>query len=370
MRLLKYFIPVLAVLITSAVYNDAEATPVREVDKAGIYQPIVNAITNDQMSNDDRIHEEQLESDRADSEQRNNETAVQTGQLARHDDANNVNRAALSQQESMVDTFKRTNELDAYACSFASGARIGRAAAAASQATTMQLEERLAIIAGESGPTVNGLVDFQNQLYDRMESLGSARFSLGNLLHTKTIPQSGAIADQLNYTQDLLYARVPVYLNQDLKDNADTEVKNLSIQADRLRSEMAIGQTVFSTLQGIRAPAGGANVQWIREIMEENEFPPEYVSELLPGDASLRAQMEALAVGQFGHKYMIEKFVASPEAIPIGILYNSMLTNLILFKQYELLESIAAATATNVIAVREEAIKDVNARISRKNAAQ
>lgn len=361
MRFLKFFVPVFVVLSIVIVSNQAYALAVNEINKGDITNPI-NKKTEEE-------NKKSIEDRKMMSQQLLTSQVASDAEAKKNVTAGNINDSARSQQESMVDTFKRTNELDTYLCSWASQSGIGRAAAAAAQAKKMLLEERLKVTAG-TVKSENGLVDFQNKLFDEMQGLGDQRFSVGHLLNTSTIPTSGAIASQLNYTQDLLYARVPVYLNQDLLDNADTEVKNLSIQADRLRAEMGIGQTVFSTLQGNRAPAGGPSVPWIKEIMTENEFPNEYISELLPGDASLRAQMEGMAVGQFGRKYMVEKFAATPELIPIGILYNSMLTNFILFKQYELLEGIAASTATNVIATREEAIKDVNARISRKNARQ
>lgn len=316
----------------------------------------------------------ELEAKRRQSEESTNATVAQTGEHAKHVTAGNMNDSKRSQEVEMVNTAKRHMEKPEYACSYITvSGNLSGGIESASQSISMKLEERLKVIASEAGSkSSNGLVDFQNQLFDEMQGLGTTRFSIGNLLNTPNIPQSGAIATQLEYLQNMLYARVPVYLNKDLMDNPDTEVKNLSIQADRLRSEMSIGQTVFSILEGMRAPnqAGGNAIQFLKQITKANKFSDEWQQKVLPNNASYRAQLEGLALGQFGQGYMKEKFINTPENIPIGILFNSMLTNVLLFEQYRLLETIAAATSTQIIATREEAIKDVNARIARKNARQ
>ena len=370
MRHLKFLIPAFLFLSLFAMNADIASARVAQESTQKKNQDLLNKIQREQIIE----HEKDRDDNALQTREQTTVATAGTGEAAKHATAMGANDTKLAQEIAMNNSHTRHMNKDDYACSYISVAGgLGKAQESAAQSTKMKLAERLKVIASEAGSkSENGLVDFQNQLFDEMQGLDVTRMSIGELLNSKNIPQGGQVATQLEYLQNMLYARVPVYLNKDLLDNADTEVKNLSIQADRLRSEASVGQAIFSIIEGARAPmeGGGKGVAQIKEIMQANEYSSQYIQELLPSNASLRAQLEGLALGQFGQKYMQEKFIDNPDNIPIGVLFNSMLTNVLLFKQYELLEGIATATATNIIASREEAIKDVNARISRKNARQ
>ena len=353
--------------LTIGFSETSHAISVKEVDKAGIYQPIVDAINN--------RFDQQVDLDGKASEENTTGRARAVGQQGEQANAVAANTVKTTQENAVLNTHNKTMNLDSYACSYVTSAGgVSGAVETAAMVIAQSNAARMSKIAGAPGtPTENGLVDFQNQLFDQMQTLGPERFSIGALFTEPNIQVGGADAAQLEYLQDLLYARIPTYLNQDLLDNADTETKNLSVQADRLRSEMGIGQTVFSILKGNRAPStvGYNSAEFLKQILESNGYSGDWADKLFPASgASLRAQLEGLTMGQFGAGYSTEKLVDNPEVIGAGVLFNSMLTNVLLFKQYELLETIAASTSTQVIATREQAIKDVNARISRKNARQ
>ena len=352
------FLFLLSTSLTIGFTSSAHAKPVKVTNHKEISTPIVDWI-KEQIGLDGKAAEE-------------NTLAIvhQTKQQGDQKDAGELNATKRAWENADVKVHSKTMNLDAYACSYATSTDgVSKAAETASQVTKQKLAERLAILSGQPGtPTANGEVQFKNELYDTMQLLGDDRFSVGYLFNTDNLNSIGPEVNNLDYLQNLLYARIPLYLNKDLADNPDTETKNTLATADRLRSEMAIGQSVFSIMQGNRAVTEGITApKFLRQILEANKYSDEYLDELLPPNASLHAQLKALSVGQFGSAYSGEKLVDNPEILNAGILFNSMLTNLLLFKQYELLETIALSTSTQVIATREEAIKDVSARISRKN---
>lgn len=350
-------------LITLAS-NKSHAIDVKEINKSEIYQPIVDAI-NDRF-------DQQVEMDGAASNENTTGRAAAQEISGRRADAVQAVATARAHQVSDVNTYKRTGNMDPAFCVLASPAQsVYEAQQSAKKSAKEKLNRRLETIAGAPGTICeNGAVDCKNKLYAQMITMPSTRLSFGNLLMTDNIEQTGATQQQLEYIQNLLYARAPVYLNQDLVDNADTETKNALIEADRLRAEMSIGQTVFSMLEGAKSPNPDSNrgVQFLREHLEVNGAKPEMLDDILPNDASYRAQLEALTVGMFGTGTMMQSFVDTPENRTIGIMFQLMLNNVMALEQLKYLEAIAAATSTQVIATREEAIKDVNARISRKNA--
>lgn len=365
MRQFLKFLPVYMFMCLFVLSTEAQAISTKAKQDEQIKQA---------DENKDEIIEKINASARKASEQLSVAEAASRKQQGDYEDANNINASKRSQEEATVDINGEYNNREDAMCSFPSVSQsTASGKESAEQLFQMELPERNKVIAGEPGTqSENGLVAFQNALYDKMQSLDSDRFSMGNLIGQYTIPTGGVADQKLAYMQDLLYARVPVYLNKDLKDNPDTEVKNASIAADRLRAEMSIGQSIFSRIKANRASnkGNGRAIQFQKEIMEKNGFSGEYLKKLLVPDASYRAQLEAMTVGQFGSEYMQEKLLTNHENYGGMIVWNLMLNNLIQMEQYALLESIALATSTQVIATREEAIKDVNSRFSAKGAGQ
>jgi hypothetical protein len=346
--------------------NNANAIPVTIVGDSATAPAI-----NERL---DQENEENMEDRQLASEQASNDAAIQTKQQGHFADGRAFQEVEKAHGQAMSGTHNKYLQADEYPCSFPSVSQsMSAAKESAEQEFEAQLKKRLEVISGQSGSrSENGLVKFQEDLFDESQSAGQDSFSIGEILLSKTIPTSGTVDKKLEYAQNLLYARVPVYLDQQFLDNPDPETKNIATVADRLRAEMAIGQSVFSMLKANRASnkGNGRAIQFQREIMENNGFSGQYLQKLLTSDASYRAQLEAMIVGQFGKDYMQEKLITNPENYGSGILWNMMLNNLIQFENYRLLEAIAMATSTNVIAVREKAITDVNARIARKNARQ
>lgn len=314
-------------------------------------------------------HEEAMESEKKASEQATNTEVLSRKNANEVQDATNVIGRETAQQESMVDTEKRLGNVDAYACSDISRSRNTSAYESYLQTydalRSARLSERKT--AADSGAT-----QYLNELYDKMKTLGDNRYDIGELFANNNIPESGTIAANLNYLNQLLFNRVPVYSNKDLRENADTEMKNIITTSDRLNAEMQIGGNLLALLQAMRAPdkGGSQSKKSLEEIMKANGYSGEYIQKALGDKPSWRAVLEALTVGQMGQKYVEDRVVAKPENIQSGIHFQLMLNNMLLFEQFKLLETIAMATSANIIAVREEAIKDVNARIGRKNARQ
>jgi len=278
-----------------------------------------------------------------------------------------MNRAALAQQQETVDTEKRIGGVDDYMCSAISTSRITKTMENADQVADALRKARNAAYFANSE---KGLTQFQNELYELMVSLPPERVDIGELFLNPSIPVSGQVATNLDYLNKLLFDRVPVHLLKDLRENADTATKNTLVSADRIAAESRIGSTLMSMLQGMHSQTDGVGAaESLKQIMTANTYSPQYTEKLLGGGKpSKYGVLKALTVGQIGQKFVEDRTIAKPENVQSGIMFQLMINNMLLFEQYNLLETIAMSTAANVIANREEAIKDVNALVQNKNA--
>lgn len=327
---------------------------------------LLEDIRKDQLDEHDKDRKDRAKQ----TEEQTNATTSQTGQLAKHDDANNLNAAKLAGENAAVRVHDETMNLDQDMCSFVSVQQgFSRVVENAAKVTE---ELRKARNADYFTNSERGLVDFQNELYEQMKSLPPERVDLGILFSTPIVPNSGVDATNLAYLEKLLFQRVPVAMLKDLKDNPDTEVKNSLVTADRIAAESRIGSSLMSILQGTHAPTPGVNgAKWAGEIMQANGYNPEYIQKVLGGNQPSKfGLLESLTVGQIGSEYSKDKLVMNSENYGGAILFQLMISNMLAFEQYRLLETIAMSSAANLITNREEAIKDINTRFSKKNSRQ
>lgn len=315
------------------------------------------------------------------------------GSAARNASAVSMNNAIAHQGAQIAAARTTTQGIAEQACALGTSTMsYGTAESHAFETASTQLADRLPVLNAEEGSiSENGLVDMNNQMFEVARSFctptgegGDAVFctgtdnehvSIGTLLFRPNVglgvPSADNDVEQLEYLQDLLYARVPVKLNPDLLVNPNTEVKNLYVESDRLRAELSIGQAAFSQVVGERtAPENeGRSIPYIQELLDTGNFlSPEQVAALFPDNrASAKAQLDAITLGMLNPNFLQQQLVANPNAMGINISYNTALTNRLLFKMLNELEFIKLAIATDIAATRGPQVDSLNARITAMN---
>jgi len=240
----------------------------------------------------------------------------------------------------------------------------------AEAATDELIEVRMRNINSEAGTDAeNGLVDFQRRMFQRSTALcdpagngganvfctgeGNAQITLSTILYPHPFHVDNPVDEELNYMQDLLFSRIGVSVSPDLLEEPDTNAMNMVVEADRLKAEMSIGQSVFTTSLAERLEAGG--------------WSPDKIRKLTDGGVSKNSMYHALTVGSYSSELILQKTSANERDLLANIWGEVALSNVLQFEQYKLLEAIALATATNIVVNRDDAIKDLNARISNAN---
>ena len=356
------------------------------------------------IESSDRQSVEQLTLDasRA-SEQAANIAGIGVVQDAANLTALSTNDSIRDQQTFNAEGLRATSGVAEQACSaITSGVAQGDAYSRYIASRKQQTAERAAVLAGASPISANGLIDYQRQMFDRAmqfcsqsELGGDAQTCAGPVydpadeqtwdafehVNVGTLIQrfnvglgtltSGNDVAQLEYMEDLLYGRVPASLNADLMNNPNTDIKNLYVEADRIRAELSIGQTAFTELKSLREPLeqGSNAASFVRDTLEMGDYIDPNVVEMLSPEnrPSLRAQLEMITVGQMNPNYLQDKLVNNPELSLLNIAYGTALNNRIQMYQANLLEIIALAVSTDIAASRYDAITELNAKIREAN---
>lgn len=270
-------------------------------------------------------------------------------------------------------------------CVIASGGKgTSKVTEGAESETEQLITERMKTINSEAGTDAeNGLVDFQRKMFERSKALcdpagnggantfcggaGNAHVSLSTILTPLAFQNQPPLKDKLEYIQDLLFSRVPISVNPDLLEQPNTETMNMVVESDRLKAEMSVGQTLFSILQGNRTKVDSSVVNSIKQRLEAGGWSGQKIDNMTAGGISKNALYHALSVGSYTSEFMLQKASANERDLLANILAETQLNNVLQFEQYKLLEAIALATATNIVVNRDDAIKDLNNRISAAN---
>jgi len=254
----------------------------------------------------------------------------------------------------------------------------------AEAATDELIEVRMRNINSEAGTDAeNGLVDFQRRMFQRSTALcdpagngganvfctgeGNAQITLSTILYPHAFHVDNPVDEELNYMQDLLFSRIGVSVSPDLLEEPDTNAMNMVVEADRLKAEMSIGQSVFTLLQGNRTRIDSTVATSLAERLEAGGWSPDKIRKLTDGGVSKNSMYHALTVGSYSSELILQKTSANERDLLANIWGEVALSNVLQFEQYKLLEAIALATATNIVVNRDDAIKDLNARISNAN---
>ena len=255
---------------------------------------------------------------------------------------------------------------------------------------------RASVANGEEGEiTENGLRDYQRQMFEaamqfcKPEGSGGAmadqctgtdneHLTVATLLFRPNLgigyPTSNDDLAQMEYFENLLYARVHESIRPELLKDPDIDVQNLYVEADRLKAEMSIGQAAFTHLKSMRQPPSSSTraVPFIKEMLESGDFlAPSQVTALVPENrASLKAQLEAITLGMMNPNYLQGQNVNNPALAALNISYNTSLANYLTMYQINLLEIIALAVSTDVATNRNDAVTELNEKIRQVNARQ
>lgn len=302
--------------------------------------------------------------------------------------ARGTQAAIVAQQQAGVDTEFTWVNAAGHNCVVASsgigGARVNEEA---ETETNNLIQTRMRNINSEAGTDAeNGLVDFQRRMFQRSTSLcdpsgnggsntfctgsGNAHVSLSTILTADAFHNVSPLTERLEYIQDLLFSRIPVSVNPDLLDQPNTEAMNMVVEADRIKAEMSVGQTLFSMLQGNRTKVNSRVSTSLRERLEAGGWSSAKIDAMMAGGVSKNSMYHALTVGSYSSEMLLERVTARPRDLLANIFGELALNNVLQFEQYKLLEAIALATATNVVVNRDDAIKDLNARITALNSRQ
>ena len=320
------------------------------------------------------------------SEQETTTTAVQTRAVLSGMSGQDVNAAIKAKEQNAGNIAARMSGVPDKVCTSISAtqstALVETGAEAAIDRYLDTALRRNSMMAGELSEF--GLIDYQRKLFQELTQFcspeswggdaeycngdGTAHVSLGTLLREISIPEGDPVNGYLNALEQLLYTRIPISINPDLLENPNTEVMNTMVEAERLRAEMSIGQTLFSTLRGNREKIPGVSASnSLIERLRENGWGRDDIDRWLSGGMSRNAMYHALTVGSFGTPFMLQELVGNEEGIGVIIAREMMLNNVLQYHQYRLLEAIALATATTNVMNRDDAIEDLNRRISALN---
>lgn len=334
---------------------------------------------------------QELPNSQQNSEQRNNETALQTKQIGDYTDAAALNNVAMEHQKSMNETHKTWMNMPDAVCVYPSMAQsVNSAITSAKKAAEVSMEQMLKVINAEAGtPAANGRIDYNNKLFQEATGLCSPtgngganafcggdgtndHINAGKMLITKNISESGDLAAKFGYLQKVLFGRIFSNINPDLLQSPSTEIKNIVIEQDNLKAEMSIGSAAFHLVKSYRTPnkGSGAGIQSLKEIMSANQWASETQQKLLPSNASFMGQLEAMTRGVFGSKHIMAEMTKNERNTLSGILFAMMVNNLLLFQQLEMLESIALSTGATVVANGTERYEALERRIRAQNARQ
>lgn len=324
------------------------------------------------------------------SEQATTVNTANTGMAGRFASASDQNRSITATEVMSAGTASKfLNQAD-----FLCVAVSGESSTAKIQENTEKEIDKLikadmSLINSEAGQiSENGLVDFQRQLFQQAMSMcdplgngganvycsgsGTSHITLSSLLRPTAYRSDPRVNQNLDYLKNILYARIPISVNPDLLVDPNTETMNMVVESDRLKAEMSIGQTLFSMLRGNRMVTPGTKASTsLAERMKANGWSDDYVNTLTGQGLSKNSMYHALTIGSFGSEFMMQQLSGNDD-INYGVVMAKelMLNNVLQYEQYKLLEAIALATATNIVVNRDDAIKDLNERISSANSRQ
>ena len=171
--------------------------------------------------------------------------------------------------------------------------------------------------------------------------------------------------------KEVLYGRVPINLNANLLVDPDTEIKNLYMDANRLRTSLSIGTTAFDQAKAERTVGSKENrvTPYLKENLTEGDFLSAETADALTANnqMSVRAQLDAITLGQLNPNYIQEKLMNSPQLMGANVAYNTAVSNRLLFKIWSELEMIKLAVSANLTANSEKDLENINARINEAN---
>ncbi len=302
--------------------------------------------------------------------------------------ARDLTATVRDQNVSHTDTTKRAISIEDGGCVLGSGNMSNELIYQNSErATDEDIQESMDLINSNAGQiSENGLVDFQRKMFDISRALcdpsgnggansyctgaGTEHITLASLLRPVGYNKDPIVDDNLDYLRNVLYARIPISVNPDLLEDPNTETMNMVIDSDRLKAELSIGQTVFSMIRGNRTKTETepSAAKSLRERYEAGGWSDDRIAEAIDNGISKNGLYEALTVGSSNSKFLMQELVSiNPVKLLQFIGGQLALNNNLEYEQYKLLEAIALATATNIVVNRDDAIKDLNARIMAVN---
>jgi hypothetical protein len=246
----------------------------------------------------------------------------------------------------------------------------------------------------ETGTTFeNGLVDGLRKMFNEASTLcspagnkganaafcsgdgSSKHLQIASVLYDRSIMPDDF--PKINYLEKLLTTtRTHVAVDPNLLANANTEAQNLFVLSDRLQAEMSMLDAVFGKIKAnnFNMGAESAAIPYLEETLKEGDFTEDdLLNELLSPDrksASYMGQLEALVRGMMNPTYYRQKASGGEGAWRPAMLYQLILSNHLQLEQIKLLEAVALATSTTVVVNREDALEELNGRISAINVRQ
>lgn len=312
-----------------------------------------------------------------------------TGQILSGQTGQDTNRAVLGQQSQLAARAVSTLGKEDQMCVAASGTLSGTATdEAATNAAKVAMNEMMGLLNGSDPMTANGVKNFHRELFEQRKGLCSAdgaggadttcagagdndHLSLGTILNSDGWTEGSSIETGMNYFKKLMFVRVHEPLAPELMAEPDTDAMDLMIQSDRLKAEMSVGGTIFTKMEAYRKKFGGANaLNSVNQRLEKSGFSVEKRAEIALNGISLHGLLKTLTVGSFTPEMMMQKFNTTTENAAGNILAEIALSNVIQFRQLELLEAIAVAQGVNVVTSRDPAFAKINAEIIAKNNGQ
>jgi hypothetical protein len=300
------------------------------------------------------------------------------------------NAATTARQGHNVTTVINNSDIAENNCSLLTTSRgMGPAYSRASAYADARNASTMAAINNEAGTTFeNGLVDGMRKLFEEetvalcsAQGNGAKNVFCGGdgtnvHLSASSVLNDRAITDdeiaKVDYFEKLMtQTRTILDVSPDVLDDPKTDGKGLFIEAERLKAEMSIFNTVLNNLIANNKVDGtsSAAVTYLKEILEEGDFLDAATREkLLPGgQGSHMGQLEALAIGFMNPNYSKQKFFTAEKAYLSSILFQNVLNNYIQIQQMKLLEAIALSTSATVVVNREPAIESLNVKVRRAN---
>lgn len=321
---------------------------------------------------------------RLDAEQRDNFTAAAAAQATDTGTAINQEARAGVRQGVQAGAAMQISGLEP--CPVLSGVRsLAVTETGAQRAADELLASAMDVINGSEGTIAeNGKFDYARQMFEKISPLcdprsqggdaqhcvgaGTEHATLGTLLNKRAISPTDPEAEKLEVLQQLLFAEVPVSVQPDLLENPTTDVQDILIEAERLKADMSVGQSLFSKIYGNRMKIPGTSASGnLRERLEINGWAEEDIAKLVDGGLSKNAMYFALTAGSLGTPFLEQEIVKNETGLLSGILYELKLGNTLANHNREMLEAIALTTAITASKNRDDAIEDLNRRISALN---